>query len=94
MDGGVDRSMKAVTAPDVCERAAGERAAARLVKTCEVLVRTSVTRLKKFRRRLGEDFAGLDIWDKWRTEPAAAAWAPPGERSHSSKFGVDCSTEI
>ncbi len=73
--GGVDRLMEAVAAPDVCERAAGE-CAARFGEACEFLARASITRLENCRRRLGADFAGLDISDKWRTEPAAAAWAP------------------
>ena len=92
--GGVDRSMKAVAAPDVRELAAGE-CAARFGEACEVLARASITRFEKCRRRLGEDFAGLDISDKWRTEPAAAAWAPPGERPVIPRnLALDSSTEI
>ena len=70
--GGVDRSMGAVAAPDFCERAAGE-CAARFGEAC-MFLRASITRFENCRRRPGEDFAGLDISDKWRTEPAAAAW--------------------
>ena len=99
--GGVDRSMKAVdrsteavAAPDVRELAAGE-CAARFGDACEFLARASITRFENCRRRLGEDFAGLDISDKWRTKPAAAAWAPPGERPVIPRnLALDCSTEI
>ena len=92
--GGVDRSMKAVAAPDVRELAAGE-CAARFGDACEFLARASIKRFENCRRRLGEDFAGLDISDKWRTEPAAAAWAPPGERPVIPRnLALDCSTEI
>ena len=90
--GGVAISMGAVAAPDFCERAAGE-CAARFGEAC-MFLRASITRFENCRRRPGEDFAGLDISDKWRTEPAAAAWAPPGERPVIPRFGVDCSTEI
>ena len=76
--GGVDISMEAVAAPDVRELAAGKCAA--FVEACEFLARASVTRCENCRRRLGENFAGLGISDKWSPEPAAAAWAPPGER--------------
>ena len=92
--GGVDKSMRAVAAPDVRELAAGECAAG-FGEACECLARASTTRFENCRRRLGEDFAGLDIWDKWRTEPAAAAGAPPGERPVIPRnLALDCSTEI
>ena len=64
-------------------------------EACEALARTSVTRLGKCRRRLGEDpalrLAGSHTSDKWSTDPPVAALAPPGERPDIPRnLALDC----